>query len=106
MRSCTVRSKGYEAYQDGSAAGNSVVLVITRSYLVEPGTHGRDRFVTAAFQLCFDCLELSYQPFLRRLAPYDERSIFPALPTVVREAQKRKGLRFSLSPLLSVSRFE
>jgi hypothetical protein len=78
-------------------AGNSVVLVITRSYLVEPGTHGRDRF-----QLRFDCLELSYQPFLRRLAPYYERSVFPALPTVVREAQKREGLRFSLSPLLSV----
>src|SRR4051794_14419345 len=28
-------------------------------------------------------------------APYDERSILPALPTVVREAQKREGLRLS-----------
>jgi hypothetical protein len=69
--------------------GNSVVLVVTRSYLVEPGTHGRDRLVTAAFELRLDCLELGHQPLLRRHA-------------VMREAQKREGLRFSLSPLLSV----
>ena len=58
--------------------------------------------MTAVFQLRLDCLELGHQPLLRRLAPYDERSILPALPTVMCEAQKRKGLRRSLSPLLSV----
>src|ERR1700694_31653 len=59
--------------------------------------------MTAALQLHFDCLELGHQPLLRRLAPDDERSIFPTLPTVMREAQKREGLRLSLSPLLSVT---
>jgi hypothetical protein len=83
-------------------SGNSVVLVVTRSDLAKPGTDGRDRVMTSARQLRFDCLELGYQPLLRRLAPHDERSIFPALPTVVSEAQKREGFRFSLSPLLSV----
>src|SRR5713101_1844027 len=53
--------------------------------------------MTPVFQLRFDCLELGHQPLLRRLAPYDERSILPALPTVMREAQKREGLRLSLS---------
>src|SRR5258708_37845104 len=83
--------------------GNSVVLVVARGHLPEPSTHGRNRLVAAAFQLRLNGLELGHHPLLRRFAPYDERSIFPALPTVVREAQKREGLRFSLSPLLSVS---
>jgi len=71
-------------------------LVIAGGYLAEPCTHGRDRLVTAALQLRFDCLELGHQPFLGRLTPYDERSILPALPTIVCEAQKCEGFRFSL----------
>ena len=58
--------------------------------------------MTPAFQLRFNCLELGHQPLLCRLPPDDERSILPALPTVVREAQKREGLRLSLSPLRTV----
>src|SRR5277367_5201020 len=85
--------------QPMQVARNSVVSVIARSYLLEPGTNGRDRLVTTMFQLHLNCLELSHQPLLRRLAPHDERSVFPALPTVMREAQKRKGLRLSLSSL-------
>src|SRR6266446_1620242 len=57
--------------------------------------------MTTAFQLRLNCLELGHQPLLRRLAPHDECSIFPALPTIMREAQKREGFRLSLSPLLS-----
>jgi len=77
-----------------------VVLVVARSYLLKPGIDGLDRLVKVAFQLRFNCLELGHRPLL--LAPYDELSIFPALPAVVREDQKREGLRLSLSPLLSV----
>src|SRR5712692_4792901 len=58
--------------------------------------------MTAALQLRLDCLELGYQPLLRRFAPDDERSVLPALPTVMREAQKREGLRLFLSPPRSV----
>ena len=58
--------------------------------------------MTPVFELHFDCLELSHHPLLRRLAPYDERSILPALPAIMRETQKREGIRFSLSPLLSI----
>ena len=83
-------------------AGNSVVLVIAGSHLTEPSTHGRNRFITPVFELRFDCLELGHHPLLRRLASYDERSILPALPAVMRKAEKREGPRFSLSPLLSV----
>jgi len=71
-------------------SGNSVVLVVTRSDPAEPSTYRRDRVMTAAFQLRFYCLELRYQPLLRRLAPHDERSIFPPFPTVVREARNVK----------------
>src|SRR5713226_4332949 len=58
--------------------------------------------MAAVLQLRLNCLELGHQPLLRRFAPYDECPIFPALPTVMREAQKREGLRLSLSPPLSV----
>src|ERR1017187_6368327 len=81
---------------------NSVVLVIARGHLPEPRTDGRNWLVTAALQLRFDCLELGYHPLLGRLSPHDERSIFPALPAIVRKAQKCEGLWLSLPPLLSV----
>src|SRR5258708_7306952 len=58
--------------------------------------------MTAAVQLRFYFLELGHHPFLRRLMRHNERSILPALPTVMCEAQKCEGFRFSLSPPLSV----
>ena len=79
-----------------------MVLVITGNHLPHPFTNQRNRLMTEARKLQFDLLELSNQPLLCRLTPDDERSVFPALPAVVREAQKGEGLRFSLPPPVSV----
>jgi hypothetical protein len=54
--------------------------------------------MAAAFQLNFNLFELGHQPLVRRLPPYDECTVFPALPAILRDAQKCKGFRFSLPP--------
>jgi hypothetical protein len=53
-------------------------------------------------QFCFKCMQLRHHALLRRFPPDDERSIAPALPAVVREAQKRKGLRLPFTTLLPI----
>jgi hypothetical protein len=53
-------------------------------------------------QLRLDGFELGDHPLFRRFAPHDERSIAPALAAVMREAQERESLRFSLTTLLPV----
>ena len=52
-------------------AGNRVGLVVAKRHLLEPCTYGRERLVTAAFQLRLNCLELGHQPFLGRRTPVD-----------------------------------
>src|SRR5450631_3134786 len=55
-----------------------------------------------ADQLCLNGQQLRHHPLLRRYTPHSECSIFPALPAIMREAQKRKGFRFPLTTLLPV----
>ena len=55
-----------------------------------------------ALKLGLNGFELRDHPLLRRDPPDDKSSVPDALPTEVSETQKRKGLRFSLSPLLPV----
>jgi nucleotide-binding universal stress UspA family protein len=50
-------------------------------------------------KLSLDGFELRGHPPLRRNPPDDESSVTVALPAVVSETQKRKGLRFSLTAL-------
>ena len=79
-----------------------MVLVITGDHLPQPFANQRNRLMTEARKFQFNRLELSNQPLLCRLTPDDERSVLPALPAVMREAQKGEGLRLSLPPPLSV----
>src|SRR3954452_6816518 len=53
-------------------------------------------------QLRLDGFELGDHPLFRRFAPHDERFLAPALAAVMREAQERESLRFSLTTLLPV----
>src|SRR5215475_15460244 len=80
-------------------ARNSMVLVIALDDFRQPFTHLRWRLVLPADQLCFDYAQLRHHPLRRRFAPDDETAVAPPLPTVVREAEERKGLRLSLSAL-------
>ncbi len=80
-----------------------MVTVVAIHNLLEPSTDVGNRLVHAAAQFCFNCVQLGHHAFLRRFPPDDECPIAPALPAVVREAQKRKGLRLSFSTLLPIS---
>jgi hypothetical protein len=55
----------------------------------------------SAAQFCFDCLQLGHHAPLCRFPPDGERSIAPALPAVVREAQERKGIAQTRSVVFS-----
>src|ERR1700694_673186 len=81
---------------------NSMIAVITGHDLLQPFTYCRWRLVLTADQFGLDCQQLRRHPLLCRCAPYSKGSIFPALPAVMRETQKGKGLRFSLSTPLPV----
>ena len=82
---------------------NRMVTVIAVHNLLEPSTDVGNRLVYTAAQFCFNCVQLCHHAFLRRFPPDDECPIAPTLPAVVREAQKRKGLRLSFSTLLPIS---
>jgi len=58
--------------------------------------------VHAEAQLSLNGVQLGHHALLRRFPPDGERSIAPALPAKVREAQKRKGLRLPFSTPLSI----
>jgi hypothetical protein len=58
--------------------------------------------MAAADQFCLNCQQLRHHPLLRRLAPHCEGSIFPALSAIMREPQKGKGLRLTVTTLLPV----
>jgi hypothetical protein len=73
---------------------------------MEPLTHGRNRVMVSMLQLSFNSFDLGHQPLLRRFPPYGERLTFPALPAIVRETQKREGLRLSLPSPFAVLRGE
>ena len=73
-----------------------MVLVIADYDLPEPFTNLGHRRVPLPLQLHLDGLELSDQTLLRRFAPDCEGPVL-ALPTMMREAQKREGFRFSLA---------
>src|SRR5215469_990284 len=88
--------KGAELIQ---IARDSMVLVVTLNDLFQPFTDLRCRLVHPAAQFCFQTAQLRHHPLSRRFAPYDETSVAPPLPTVVREAEKREGFRLSLSAL-------
>jgi hypothetical protein len=47
-------------------------------------------------------MQLGHHALLRRFPPDGERSIAPAFPAVMRETQKRKGLRLPFTTLLPV----
>ena len=79
-----------------------MVTVVAIHNLLEPSTDGGNRLVHAAAQFCFNCVQLGHHAFLRRFPPDGERSIAPALPAVVREAQESKGLRLSFPMLLPI----
>jgi hypothetical protein len=81
---------------------NRMVTVIAVHNLLEPCTDVGNRLVHAAAQFCFNSVQLCHHAFLRRFPPDDECPIVPTLPAVVREAQKRKGLRLSFSTLLPI----
>ena len=82
-------------------ARDSMVLVVTLNDLFQPFTDLRCRLVHPTGQFCFQTTQLRHHPLARRFAPYDETAVAPPLPTVMREAQKREGLRLSLSSLHS-----
>ena len=80
-------------------ARDSMVLVVTLNGPLQPFTDLRCRLVHPAGQFCFQTAQLRHHPLVRRFAPYDETAVAPSLPTVMREAQERKGLRLSLAAL-------
>ena len=80
-----------------------MVLVVTQHNLPEPCTDFGRAIMLPALKLSLDGFQLRDHPLLRRFPPDDEGSVAVALPTVVREAQEREGLWFSLSALLPVS---
>src|ERR1700674_3240998 len=81
---------------------NRMVAVVTGDDLLHPFTHRRKRLVQPGTQLCFNQAQRWGHPLLRRLSPNDERARVPPLPAIMRETQKREGLRLSLPTLLPV----
>jgi hypothetical protein len=77
-----------------------MVAVITGHNLSEPDTDVGHRLVHAATQLRLNGTQLGRHALLRRFPPDGERSIAPALPAVVREAQECKGLRLPLPTIM------
>jgi hypothetical protein len=88
--------KGTKLFQ---VARDSMVLVVTLNDPFQPFTDLRCRLVHPAGQFCFQTAQLRHHPLRRRFAPYDETAVAPPLPTVMREAEERKGLRLSLTAL-------
>ena len=84
-------------------SGDRMVLGITLYDLLQPCTDVGRAIVLSALKLNLDGLQLRNHSLLRSDPPDGEGSGLVALPTEVSEAQKRKGLRFSLATLLSVS---
>jgi hypothetical protein len=92
-----------EKAQPVDVARDRMVAVVAVHNLSEPRTDRGNWFVHAEAQFCFKCVQLRHHALLHRFPPDGERSIAPALPAVVREAQERKGLRLSFTTLLPVS---
>src|ERR1035438_6449338 len=84
-------------------ARDSMILVVAQGHPLQPLTHRRYRLVHPATQLCLYRMQLCHHPLLCRFPPDDEGPTAPALHTVMREAQEREGLGFSLPTLLPVS---
>ena len=80
-----------------------MVLIVAQHDPPKPCTDLGRAMVLQALKLSLDDLKLRDHALLRRKPPDDESSIMDPLPTVVSEAQKREGLRFSLAVLLPVS---
>jgi hypothetical protein len=80
-------------------ARDSMVLVVALNDLCQPFTDLRYRLVLPADQFRFQTTQLRHHPLARRFAPYNETAVAPPLPAVMREAEERKGLRLSLTPL-------
>ena len=90
--------------QPVDVARDRVVAVVARHDLSEPCTDLGDGFVHVQAQLRLNGGQLGHHGLLRRLPPDRECCIAPALPAIVREAQKRKALRLPFStprPILS-----
>ena len=83
-------------------ARDGMVLVVALNNLPKPFTYLRWRFMLPADQFCFYRSQLRHHPLAGRFAPYDEAPVAPTLPTIMREAQERKGLWFSLAAPLPV----
>ena len=83
-------------------ARNSMVLVVAQHNLAEPCTNLGRAMMLPTLKLRLDGFELRGHPPLRRDPPDDESSVTVALPAVVSETQKHKGLRFSLTALFPV----
>jgi hypothetical protein len=78
-------------------------MVVAEHDPPEPCTDLGRAMVLQALKLSLDDLELRDHALLPRKPPDDEGSVMDPQPTVVSEAQKRKGLWFPLSMLLPVS---
>jgi hypothetical protein len=83
-------------------ARNSMVLVVAQHNLAEPCTNLGRAMMLPTLKLRLDGFELRGHPPLRRNPPDDESCVTVALPAVVSETQKHKGLRFSLTALFPV----
>ena len=83
--------------------GTAWYLVVAKHNLAEPYTNFGRAMMLPTLKLSPDGFELRGHPPLRRNPPDDESSVTVALPAVVSETQKRKGLRFSLSTLFPVA---
>src|SRR5438132_12630970 len=66
-----------------------MVAIVAVHNLSEPRTDSGNRLVHAEAQFCFQCVQLRHHALLRRFPPDGERSVAPALPAEVREAQER-----------------
>jgi hypothetical protein len=83
-------------------ARDGMVLVVALNNLPKPFTYLRWRFMLPEDQFCFYRSQLRHHPLAGRFAPYDEAPVAPTLSTIMREAQERKGLWFSLYGTLCV----
>jgi hypothetical protein len=79
-----------------------MVSVVTLNNLPKPSADLTRAMVLAVLKLCLDGLELGNHPLLRRNAPDVEGPAAREVSTVMREPQKREGLGFSLTTLLSI----
>ena len=80
-----------------------MILVVTPYDLPKPRTDLDGTVMLPASKFGLDGLELRHHPLLRRQPPDDECSVAPSTSTVVREAEERERLGFSLITSLPVA---